>query len=75
MKNPKTCYKLKNGRAYNESLVNQGALTLWFEKSQIECWHQAERSGYRDSLMTYSDVAVQYGLTIREIFKLVMSMK
>jgi hypothetical protein len=59
MKKPKTCYKLKNWRAYNESLVNQGSLTLWFEKSQIEHWHQPERSGYRDSLTTYSDVAVQ----------------
>ncbi|WP_213069426.1 transposase [Methylomicrobium album] len=64
MKKPKTCGKLKNWRAYNESPVNRGALTLWFEDPQIESRHQPERSGYRGSPMTYSDVAIQCGLTI-----------
>jgi hypothetical protein len=70
MKKEKTCYKLKNWRAYNESLVNRGSLTLWFEDAQIECWHQPERSGYRGRAMKYSDVAIQCGLTIRELFQL-----
>jgi hypothetical protein len=70
MKKEKTCYKLKNWRAYNESLVNRGSLTLWFEESQIECWHQPERSGYRGRAMIYSDVAIQCGLMIRELFQL-----
>ncbi|MGJ0515744.1 MAG: hypothetical protein ACR65O_08345 [Methylomicrobium sp.] len=47
MKKPKTCYKLKNWRAYKEALVNWGSLTLWFEDGQIERWHQPEQSGYR----------------------------
>jgi hypothetical protein len=66
MKKPKTCYKLKNWRAYNEALVNRCSLTLWIEESQIARWHQPERSGYRGGPMTYSDVAIQCGLTIRE---------
>jgi hypothetical protein len=70
MKKAKTCYKLKNWRAYNEALVTRGSLTLWFEDSQIERWHQPERSGYRGRAMTYSDVAIQCGLTIRELFQL-----
>ncbi|MGZ8172608.1 hypothetical protein [Methylobacter sp.] len=28
MKKPRTCYKIKNWRAYNESLVNRGSLLL-----------------------------------------------
>jgi hypothetical protein len=72
MTQEKRRYKLKNWRAYNESLVNRGSLTLWFEDSQIERWHQPERAGYRGSPMTYSDVAIQCGLTIREIFKLTL---
>jgi IS5 family transposase len=69
--NPKRrCYKLKNWRTYNESLVNRGSLTLWFEDSQIERWHQPERFGYRGRAMRYSDVAIQCGLTIRELFQL-----
>jgi hypothetical protein len=67
MKKPKTCYKLKNWRAYNEALVDRGSLTLWFEDAQIERWH---RSGYRGSPMIYSDMAVQCGLPIRELFQL-----
>jgi hypothetical protein len=65
-------YKLKNWRAYNEALVNRGSLTLWFEDSQIERWHQPERAGYRGRTMRYSDVAIQCGLTIREIFQLTL---
>jgi IS5 family transposase len=63
-------YKIKHWRAYNEALVNRGSLTLWFEDAQIECWHQPERSGYRGSPMRYSEVAIQCGLTIRELFQL-----
>ncbi|MGJ0484412.1 MAG: IS5 family transposase [Methylomicrobium sp.] len=70
MTQKKRRYKLKNWRAYNESLVNRGSLTLWFEASQIERWHQPERSGYRGRAMTYSDMATQCGLTIRELFQL-----
>jgi hypothetical protein len=45
-------------------------LTLWFEESQLERWHQPERSGYRGCPMTYSTVAIQCGLTIRKLFQL-----
>lgn len=72
MGKPKQRYKLKNWRAYNEALVNRGSLTLWIEESQIERWHKPERSGYRGSPMTYSDLAIQCGLTIREIFKMAL---
>lgn len=72
MTQEKRRYKLKNWRAYNEALVNRGSLTLWFEDSQIERWHQPERSGYRGSPMRYSEVAIQCGLTIREIFQLTL---
>ncbi|MGZ8943541.1 MAG: IS5 family transposase [Methylobacter sp.] len=70
MTEKKRRYKLKNWRAYNEALVNRGALTLWFEDGQMARWHQPERSGYRGRAMTYSDVAIQCGLTIRELFQL-----
>jgi hypothetical protein len=70
MKKTKTCYKVKNWRAYNEAVVTRGSLTLWFEASQNARWHQPERSGYRGSPMTYSEVAIPCGLTIRELFQL-----
>ncbi len=72
MEKQKRRYKITNWSAYNEALVNRGSLTLWIEDSQIECWHKAERSGYRGSPMTYSDVAIQCSLMIREVFKLAL---
>ncbi|MGZ5029275.1 MAG: hypothetical protein ACXV8I_01575 [Methylobacter sp.] len=45
----------KNWSEYNQALVNRGSLTLWFEESQLERWHQPERIGYRGSPMIYSD--------------------
>jgi hypothetical protein len=65
-------YKLKNREAYNEALVNRGSLTLWFEDAQIERWHQPDRAGYRGSSMQHSEVAIQCGLTIWEIFQLTL---
>jgi hypothetical protein len=62
-------YKVKNWSEYNKALVNRGSLTLWFEESQLERWHQPERTGYRGSPMIYSDWAIQCALTIREIFQ------
>lgn len=61
-------YKIKNWSEYNQALVNRGSLTLWFEESQLERWHQPERVGYRGSPTIYSDWAIQCALTIREIF-------
>ncbi|HEY8159112.1 MAG TPA: IS5 family transposase [Methylobacter sp.] len=61
-------YQVKNWSEYSQALVNRGSLTLWFEESQLERWHQPERTGYRGSPMIYSDWATQCALTIREIF-------
>jgi hypothetical protein len=62
-------YKVKNWPEYNQAMVNPDSLMLWFEESQLERWHQPERTGYRGSLMSYSDWAIQCVLTIREIFQ------
>jgi hypothetical protein len=47
-------------------------LTLWIEESELERWHNAERSGKRGAPQKYSDSAIQCSLTIREIFKLTL---
>jgi len=63
-------YKLKNWSNYNQALINRGSLTVWIDESMVEQWHHPEKSGYRGSPMTYSDVAIQCALTLREVFHL-----
>jgi hypothetical protein len=70
MEKKKQQYKLKNWSFYNRALINRGSLTLWIDESMIEHWHQPEKTGYRGSPMRYSDMAIQCGLTLREVFKL-----
>ena len=71
-KNKKQQYKVKNWKAYNEALVQRGSITLWFEESQIASWYASTTGTQpkRGAPFTYSDVAIQCGLVIREVFHL-----
>lgn len=71
-KKRKQGYKLKNWSAYNQALINRGSLTLWFDESVIQHWHRPEKTGYRGSPMTYSEIVIQCALTLREVFKLTL---
>ena len=61
-KKKKQHYEIKNWPDYNQALINRGSLTLWIDESMIQFWHQPEKTGYRDSPMTYSDMAIQCAL-------------
>jgi len=63
-------YKVRNWKEYNRSLVNRGRITLWFEEDSIRQWYNKQKSGRRGASNTYSDTAVQCGLTLREVFNL-----
>ena len=63
-------YKIKNWPAYNQALVQRGSLTIWFDESQIDAWY-AERDIRKQGVpFTYSDISIQCGLVIREVFSL-----
>lgn len=66
----KTRYKVKNWSAYNESLVRRGDVTLWFEASVIDAWGHDNATAKVGRPFTYSDVAVETLLTLRELFRL-----
>ena len=70
MNEQKRSYQIRNWREYNAALVERGSLTVWFNEDQREQWYAADRSGRRGAPKRYSDVAVQCGLVIREVFHL-----
>ena len=70
MSKQKQKYRIRNWRAYNAALVERGSLTVWFEDSHRAQWYETAQSGRRGAPRRYSDVAVQCGLVIREVFHL-----
>jgi len=52
-------YKIRNGKEYNQALVNRGNITLWFDEEVIKAWHDVEIIDDRGCPPTYSDVAIR----------------
>lgn len=66
----KTRYRVKNWREYNESLVRRGDVTLWFDASVIDAWEHDNAASKVGRPFTYSDLAIETLLTLRELFRL-----
>jgi transposase len=58
-------YKTTNWAAYNEALKRRGSLAIWFDPEMN--W-DAEPSGKRGRLRTFSDAAIQTCLTMKVLF-------
>ena len=52
------------------ALVERGSLTVWFDDTHQTQWYETVQSGQRGAPRRYSDVAVQCGLVMREVFHL-----
>jgi hypothetical protein len=59
----KSQYRAWNWQQYNETLVNRGSGTFWFDEEMIEMGHEQGRTGHRGRPRTCSDVAIACGLT------------
>jgi uncharacterized protein YggL (DUF469 family) len=66
----KGTYKIKNWSKYNESLVQRGSITFWFNEDVISQWHHANTNARRGHPFVYSDTAVECLLVLRELFQL-----
>lgn len=66
----KLAYKVTNWREYNESLVNRGDITFWFDEAVIDVWEHENDQKKVGRPFKYSDVAIETLLTIRELFRL-----
>jgi hypothetical protein len=62
-------YRIRNWRQYNQSLVNRGSITFWFNEDAIQKWYSVDRTEKRGRPETYSDDAICCGLMIRAVFR------
>ena len=65
-------YRIRNWRQYNQSLVNRGSITFWFDEEAIKKWHKTERTGKPGRPEVYSDFAVRCGLAIKAVFRVAL---
>ena len=65
----KTQYRVRNWRAYNESLVQRGNLTVWVSEDIVAQWNY-QGPPQRGAQFVYSDTAIECALTLREWYKL-----
>jgi DDE family transposase len=63
-------YKITNWRTYNESLVQRGDITFWFDEDVIDAWEHDNDEPKTGRPFTYSDMAVECLLALRELFRL-----
>jgi hypothetical protein len=66
-KPPPARYRTTNSSSYNASLCKRGALLIWVDKDMV--W-RAPRDGRPGRPAVFSDAAIQFGLSIKVLFKL-----
>ena len=66
----KGTYKITNWSKYNESLVQRGSVTFWFNEDVISQWHHANAHPRRGHPFVFSDTAIECLLVLRELFQL-----
>jgi Transposase DDE domain len=62
-------YRIRNWKQYNQSLVNRGSITFWFDENATEKWYSVERPDKPGRPDTYSDDAIRCGLLIKSVFR------
>jgi hypothetical protein len=63
-------YKITNWAKYNESLVERGSITFWFDEDVVDAWDHANDGTKVGRPFVYSDVAIECLLALRELFRL-----
>jgi len=65
-------YRICNWKEYNQSLVNRGSITFWFDENSSKKWYSLQRTGKPGRPETYSDDAIRCGLMIKAVFKIAL---
>jgi DDE family transposase len=65
----KIVYHVRNWKAYDRALVQRGSLTLWIDEDVRRQWHYTGPA-QRGAQFTYSDLAVEAMLSLKEVFHL-----
>jgi hypothetical protein len=63
-------YRIRNWRDYNKALVSRGSLTLWIDPRSINTRLDQDHPARRGRRRTYSDIAIECSLMLREVYHL-----
>ena len=69
-KKTKSQYRLRNWNQYNQSLVNRGSLTIWFDEKGLTAWRNHAKTGKKGHPQNYTDTAILAMATLQEIYHL-----
>ena len=64
-----TAYRVKNWRAYDQSLRDRGDMTVWISQDAIDAW-TSPQTDKRGAQPLYAEVAIATALTLRLLFHL-----
>ncbi len=67
---PQVQYRTTNWKAYNEALKSRGDLMMWLDRDMQ--WTHGQRSGKRGRSLLFTDTAIQFCLTIKNLFGLAL---
>jgi hypothetical protein len=68
---PKSTYRIRNWKQYNDALVRRGSLTLWVDQEMLQAWRYQGPS-QRGAQFRYSDTAIECLLTLRAVYHLTL---
>ena len=63
-------YKIQNWSSYNQSLIQRGSLTFWFDEEAIAKWRFSTRKKTVGRPKTYSDLAIECMAALRLVYDL-----
>lgn len=67
----KAVYRPRNWKAYNQSLVRRGSLTVWIDEDVLANWHpEPEGNRQRGGQVRYSNQAIETLLMLRAVYQL-----
>ena len=66
----KKSYKITNWKKYNASLVQRGSITFWFDEDVVRQWSHLNDTPKVGRPYSFSDIAIECLLTLRELFHL-----
>ena len=68
---PKSAYRIRNWKQYNDALVRRGSLTLWVDQETLQAWRYQGPSR-RGAQFRFSDPAIECLLTLRCVYHLTL---
>jgi hypothetical protein len=68
---PKSAYRIRNWKQYNDALVRRGSLTLWVDQDTLRAWRY-QGPARRGAQFEYSDLAIECLLTLRSVYHLAL---